>query len=271
MREVPDERSPGGERLNSVFFLRVDPPQAGKSCSWGPDRRTHSWRAIQQAHFAAGVPQSIRVEGWRTCLPGGYARCTKEEVRFTWGCRSAAPGIFCTRSRRFLWVWAGTVFLGFLISYLSTRRTLLRVERITETVARIGSEGLDERLPEPTEFRRNLPAGEDVQPHAGRIQASVKQLRSVTDAVAHDLKSPVTSVRGTLESALSAENGDQWRDSVAQAIEGLDRISALTQYDAGCRRSQSRSPSDGAGGGGPFRSCDSIGSSVPAGHGRQAS
>ena len=60
-----------------------------------------------------------------------------------------------------------------------------------------------------------------------RVQASVKQLRSVTDAVAHDLKSPVTSVRGTLESALSAENGNQWRDSVAQAIEGLDRISAL--------------------------------------------
>jgi signal transduction histidine kinase len=60
-----------------------------------------------------------------------------------------------------------------------------------------------------------------------RVQASVKQLRSVTDAVAHDLKSPVTSIRGTLESALSAENGEQWRDSVAQAIEGLDRMSAL--------------------------------------------
>jgi len=37
----------------------------------------------------------------------------------------------------------------------------------------------------------------------------------------------VTSIRGTLESTLSAENGEQWRDSVGQAIEGLDRMSAL--------------------------------------------
>ncbi len=50
--------------------------------------------------------------------------------------------------RRFLWVSTGTVLFGFLISYLSARRTLLRVERITETVAQIGSQELDERLPE---------------------------------------------------------------------------------------------------------------------------
>jgi HAMP domain-containing protein len=39
--------------------------------------------------------------------------------------------------------------LGFVISYWSARRTLLRVEHITETVARIGTEDLEERLPEP--------------------------------------------------------------------------------------------------------------------------
>ena len=60
-----------------------------------------------------------------------------------------ARHILHTLTWRFLGVWTGTVFLGFLISYLSTRRTLRRVERITETVARIGSKGLDERLPEP--------------------------------------------------------------------------------------------------------------------------
>jgi signal transduction histidine kinase len=60
-----------------------------------------------------------------------------------------------------------------------------------------------------------------------RVQASVKQLRSLTDAVAHDLKSPVTSIRGTLETALSAQDGEEWRDSVGQAIEGLDRVSSL--------------------------------------------
>ena len=57
-----------------------------------------------------------------------------------------------------------------------------------------------------------------------RIQSSVNELRSVTDAVAHDLKSPVTSIRGTLESVLSSEPNEKWRDSVGDAIEGLDRL-----------------------------------------------
>jgi signal transduction histidine kinase len=101
------------------------------------------------------------------------------------------------------------------------------VEQITETVARIGSEALDERLPEPAGSDEISRLAKTFNHMLERMQASVKQLRSVTDGVAHDLKSPVTSIRGTLESALSAENGEHWRDSVAQAIEGLDRMSAL--------------------------------------------
>ena len=111
-------------------------------------------------------------------LSGLLCKITREEVRFTWGSRSAAPGIFCTRSRRrFLWVWTGTVFLGFLISYLSTRRTLRRVERITETVARIGSEGLDERLPEPAGSDEISRLAKTFNHMLERVQASVKQLR----------------------------------------------------------------------------------------------
>jgi signal transduction histidine kinase len=57
-----------------------------------------------------------------------------------------------------------------------------------------------------------------------RIQASVNQLRTVTDAVAHDLKSPVTSIRGRLEVALSGDDNSDWREPVAEAVEALDRM-----------------------------------------------
>ena len=46
----------------------------------------------------------------------------------------------------------------------------------------------------------------------------------MTDTVAHDLKSPITSIRGTLESVLSARPNEKWRDSVGDAVEGLDRL-----------------------------------------------
>jgi signal transduction histidine kinase len=53
----------------------------------------------------------------------------------------------------------------------------------------------------------------------------VNQLRTVTDALAHDLKSPVTSIRGRLEVALLEGTSTDWRDSVGEAVEGLDRLS----------------------------------------------
>ena len=60
-----------------------------------------------------------------------------------------------------------------------------------------------------------------------RLQSSVNQLRTVTGTVAHDLKSPVTLIRGTLESALCDEGNEKWRNSVGEAIEELDRLLQL--------------------------------------------
>lgn len=129
-----------------------------------------------------------------------------------------------TLIRRFLLLWGSTVLMGFLISYMSAHRTLLRVQRITDTVARIGSEDLKERLPQPVNSDEISRLAETFNHMLDRIQSSVNELRSVTDAVAHDLKSPLTSIRGELESVLSSEPSESWRDSVGDAIEGVDRL-----------------------------------------------
>jgi signal transduction histidine kinase len=124
-------------------------------------------------------------------------------------------------------VWGGMFLLGFVISYWSARRTLLRVERITETVARIGTEDLEERLPEPMNSDEISRLAKTFNHMLDRLQSSVKQLRTVTGSVAHDLKSPVTLIRGTLESALCNEGNEKWRDSVGEAVEDLDRLLQL--------------------------------------------
>jgi signal transduction histidine kinase len=121
-------------------------------------------------------------------------------------------------------LWGCTVLMGFLISYLSAHRTLVRVQQITATVARIGSEDMGERLPRPVNSDEISRLAETFNNMLDRIQISVNELRSVTDSVAHDLKSPITSIRGALESSLTQGRDDQWRDSVGEAIEGLDRL-----------------------------------------------
>ena len=128
---------------------------------------------------------------------------------------------------RFVMVWGGMFLLGFVISYWSARRTLLRVERITETVARIGTKDLNERLPETVNSDEISRLAKTFNHMLDRLQSSVNQLRTVTGTVAHDLKSPITLIRGTLESALCKEGNEKWRNSVGEAIEELDRLLQL--------------------------------------------
>jgi signal transduction histidine kinase len=103
----------------------------------------------------------------------------------------------------------------------------LRIESITETASHIGSEDMSERLPEPRNSDEISRLTRTFNHMLDRIQSSVNQLRTVTDAVAHDLKSPVTSIRGTLEAALSQNDNEQLRDSIGQAIEQLDSVSQV--------------------------------------------
>jgi len=225
-QEVPDERNARGERLNSVFFLATDPNNSDAPLWVGPSSKDAFVAAIQQAKLVPGAPQSIAVEGWRQTFRV-VVKAQKGRTVYLGLSDRGAKYLLYRLARRFLMVWGGMFVLGFVISYWSARRTLLRVERITETVARIGTEDLEERLPEPVNSDEISRLAKTFNRMLDRLQSSVNQLRTVTGAVAHDLKSPVTLIRGTLESALCDEGNEKWRDSVGEAIEGLDRLSQL--------------------------------------------
>jgi signal transduction histidine kinase len=225
-QELPDERNKRGQRLNSVFFLESD-PNNNESPLWvGPGSDNTFLKAIQRAKPAPGIPQSVTVEGWPTPF---RVVSRQENGRAIYLGLSSRGTRYLLRGLmfRFLLLWGSTVLMGFLVSYMSAHRTLLRVQSITDTVARIGSEDLRERLPEPVNSDEISRLAKTFNHMLDRIQTSVNELRTVTDAVAHDLKSPVTSIRGALESALCNESIEQSRDSICEAIEGLDRLSNL--------------------------------------------
>src|SRR3984957_7774792 len=225
-REVPDERNARGERLNSVFFLAIDSTYKEAPLWVGPDSKDAFVKAIQRAKLAPGIPRSILVEGWRqtfrVVVKGREGRI--DNLRLS---DHGATHLLHTLAQLFLMIWRGIFLLGFVISYWSARRTLVRVERITETVARIGTEDLAERLPEPANSDEISRLAKTFNRMLDRLQSSVNQLRTVTGSVAHDLKSPVTLIRGTLESALCNEGNEKWRESVGEAIEHLDRLLQL--------------------------------------------
>jgi signal transduction histidine kinase len=225
-QEVPDERNGHGVRLNSVFFLVTDPNNSETPLWVGPGSKDVFVRAIQGANLVPGAPRSIEVEGWSQTFRVVVQRQDGRAVYLGLSDRSAHL-LLSRLADGFLLVWGGMFLLGFLISYWSARRTLLRVECITEAVARIGTEKLEERLPEPVNSDEISRLAKTFNHMLDRLQASVNQLRTVTGSVAHDLKSPVTMIRGTLEAALCTEEDEKWRDAVGEAIEGLDRLLRL--------------------------------------------
>ncbi len=225
-QEVPDERNARGERLNSVFFLAKNPNNNDGPLWVGPSSKDAFVTAIQRSQLTPGPPKSITVEGYLQTFRV-VEKAQNGRIVYLGLSDRGAKHLLHTLARRFLMLWGGMFVLGFVISYWSARRTLHRVEQITETVARIGTEGLQERLPEPVNSDEISRLAKTFNHMLDRLQASVNQLRTVTGGIAHDLKSPVTLIRGTLESALCSEGNDKWRDSVGEAVEELDRLLQL--------------------------------------------
>ncbi len=222
-QELPDERNALGQKLNSVFFFEEDSDDARNRLWVGPNSQDAFIDAIHRAAFMPGAPQSLHVDGLTNAFRV-VARHEHGRTIYLGLSNRGATTLLRTLTRRFLLLWGGTVLMGFLIAFASVYRTLHRVERITETVERLDSKDLSERLPEPANADEIARLARTFNLMLDRIQTSVTELRLLTDAVAHDLKSPVTSVRGTLESALSDKANDGWRDPVCEAIEGLDRL-----------------------------------------------
>jgi signal transduction histidine kinase len=222
-REVPEERNKAGQVRNSVFFLQTGTEEEPL---WvGPPNKSQFLSAIREAHLQPGAPQTLRIAGARAPYRVVVRQLTPTGTIYLGFSDFGAVHLLRRLTRGFVAVWIGMVVLGFMISYVSARRTLLRVEKITQTVSGIGSEELSARLPEAHSADEIARLSQTFNRMLDRIQASVNQLRTVTDSVAHDLKSPVTSIRGKLEVALLENTSAEWREPVAEAVEGLDRLS----------------------------------------------
>jgi len=236
--EVIEEGRRSGQRRQSVFFLVT---RYGQDPVWvGPEPKALFVDALSGASRQPGLPASIMVPGhplpFRVVWNNG-----PEGTRLYLGFADTAANAMLHRLiERFALIWCAMALIGFAISAAGAFRTLQRVEQISEMVGRMGTEDLGKRLPEALADDEISRLSRTFNRMLERIQRSVNQIRIVTDSVAHDLKSPVTSIRGSLEFALLHGNSEDWQDRVADAVEKLDRLSQtlntaldLAEADAG--------------------------------------
>jgi signal transduction histidine kinase len=222
-REVPNRVREDGTSSSSVFFMQLGQDNSVKL--WvGPGDGTANLAAIRQNHILPDAPSDIRIEGYR--IPFRVATVRMQDGSQIYLGLSERDEIRVLRSlrARFLLLGLVIVLFGFAIVFYTTQRMLGYVREITEAASRIGRSDLSTRVP-------TMPRNDEVAQLAltlnhmlDRIESSMHELHTITDTLAHDLRSPLTAIRGKLEVSLSAATRAEQTEPIVSAIDELDRL-----------------------------------------------
>ena len=135
--------------------------------------------------------------------------------------------------------------LTLVVGYLLSRLLRGRLEMVAGTAAEIMSGDLDRRVPRSGAGDEFDQLAERLNAMLDRIAALVGDLRMVTDSVSHDLRSPLTRLRGHLEGALTAGDDVEARDCIEKALAETDvalsaftGLIAIARVEAGVGRDQ---------------------------------
>ena len=127
--------------------------------------------------------------------------------------------------RVFTVVMAALFILAAVIGWFMARRALSGVERVTRTAQRISGGSLTERVPvrgREDEIDQLAVTFNRMLDHIQSLMAGIKEM---TDNIAHDLKSPITRIRGQAEIALLGGGSKADLETMASsAVEECDRL-----------------------------------------------
>jgi signal transduction histidine kinase len=222
-KEVPNKLQTDGPDNDSVFFLQT--AKDGSPALWvGTGSGQPVLAAIRSRRVAGDAPTDLRVSGFNVPFrvaalrmdDGGHiylGLSERDELRVLQNLRL-----------RFALLWLAIVLFGFAIVFYTARRMLGHVRQITEAASKIGDSDLSRRVPIARHHDEVTHLALTLNHMLDRIETSVHQLHTVTDSLAHDMRSPLTAIRGKLEISLSTDMRAEQADSIVAAIEELDRL-----------------------------------------------
>jgi signal transduction histidine kinase len=125
----------------------------------------------------------------------------------------------------FFLLWLLIVILGSGLVFSISRNLLKHVQEITDAASRIGRSDLTTRVPTSNRNDEVAHLALTLNNMLDRIENAVLQLHTMTDSLAHDLRSPITTIRGRLEASLNSQSTEEQSDAIVSSIEVLDRLS----------------------------------------------
>jgi len=222
-REVPNKLPSESDSNDSVFFLQRgadDTLQLWVGAGTGED----TLKAIQKSKMLPDQPTDVRVSGFAVPFRVAAIRVDDGSRIYLGLSERDELRVLNSLRLRFLFLWLLIVLFGFAIVFSTTRRMLSHVRRITEAASRIGHSDLNTRVPTTPRNDEVAQLALTLNRMLDRIESSMHQLHTITDSLAHDLRSPLTAIRGKLEMSLSAATHGEQAEPIVSAIEELDRL-----------------------------------------------
>jgi signal transduction histidine kinase len=221
------QRSADGGREGALYLL-ADPsfaPVAGNLAAWPAALKgAGGWGSFAAPEGTPEAGQRPLVRAMFATLPDGTHLLVGQDVDDL-GAFEKKINIALALALSLIFVLAGTA------SVSVTRRTVGRIEAINTTSRAIMQSGLGRRIPlrgtrdEWDGLAANLNSMLD------RIEGLMGEVKQFTDNVAHDLRTPLTRMRGRLEKACAGGERDQAliADTIAELDDVLRMFSSLTR------------------------------------------
>jgi signal transduction histidine kinase len=236
---IADERFEGG------IYLLADPsftPVVGNLKAWPAALKgAQGWENFSARALKPDAADRPTLRATFETLPDGYHLLVGRDI-----------GDLDAFARKINTALALVISLIFVLagaaSISVTRRTVARIEAMNATSRAIMQSGLGRRIPLRGTQDEWDQLAENLNLMLGRIEALMGEVKQVTDNVAHDLRTPLTRMRGQLEKACNRQRNpasDQSliEDTMAE-LDGVLRtftsLTRISQIEASDRRAAFR-------------------------------
>jgi signal transduction histidine kinase len=222
-REVPNKLRSSLNENDSVFFLQTG--DDGTLKLWvGTGDGSATLSAIRARRFISDVPYDLNVKGSNQPFRVASVRLDDESHIYLGLSERDELRVLKNLRFRFFCLWLLIVLFGSAIVFFVTRRMLGHVREITEAASRIGQSDLSSRVPTSSRNDEIGHLAQTLNHMLDRIESSMHQLHTITGSLAHDLRSPLTAIRGKLEIVLSGDLKVEQAESIVSVIDELDRL-----------------------------------------------
>lgn len=117
------------------------------------------------------------------------------------------------------------VVLGALVGWFMARRAMAGVEEVTQTAMDISKGAFKHRVSVKDRGDEINRLATTFNVMLDRIDELVRGMREMTDSIAHDLRSPITRIRGIAEMTLiTGKSMDEYKDMATNTVEECDHL-----------------------------------------------